>query len=217
MSPRESGVRKRARAGAIYEILRESYPDAHCALDYRNPYELAVATILSAQCTDERVNLVTPALFRRYPTPQHLAGADQEEVETLIHSTGFFRNKARNLIGMAQSVVESHDGELPKTMEELVHLPGIGRKTANVILGNAYGLNEGVVVDTHVSRLTQRMGLTGRTDPVRIEKELTEIFPRESWTLLSHLLISHGRAICTARKPRCAECPLSHLCPSSSV
>lgn len=217
MSPRESGVRKRARAGAIYEILRESYPDAHCALDYRNPYELAVATILSAQCTDERVNLVTPALFRRYPTPQHLAGADQEEVETLIHSTGFFRNKARNLIGMAQSVVETHDGELPKTMEELVHLPGIGRKTANVILGNAYGLNEGVVVDTHVSRLTQRMGLTGRTDPVRIEKELTEIFPRESWTLLSHLLISHGRAICTARKPRCAECPLSHLCPSSSV
>lgn len=217
MSPRESGVRKRARAGAIYEILRESYPDAHCALDYRNPYELAVATILSAQCTDERVNLVTPALFRRYPTPQHLAGADQEEVETLIHSTGFFRNKARNLIGMAQSVVESHDGELPKTMEELVHLPGIGRKTANVILGNAYGLNEGVVVDTHVSRLTQRMGLTGRRDPVRIEKELTEIFPRESWTLLSHLLISHGRAICTARKPRCAECPLSHLCPTSSV
>lgn len=217
MTPRESKVRKQARALSIYETLRETYPDAHCALNYENPYELAVATILSAQCTDERVNLVTPALFRRYPGADLLADADPAEVETLIHSTGFFRNKAKNLIGMAQAVVERHGGELPRTMEELVRLPGIGRKTANVILGNAYGLNEGVVVDTHVSRLSGRMGLTSRSDPVRIERDLTALFPRDSWTLLSHLLISHGRAVCTARKPRCRECTLSELCPSSTV
>ena len=217
MTPRESRVRKRDRAEAIYAGLLNAYPDAHCALNYEDPYQLAVATILSAQCTDERVNLVTPALFRRYPGVEALSAADQEEVEGLIHSTGFFRNKAKNLIGMARAVMSDHGGELPRTMEELTRLPGIGRKTANVVLGNAFGMNEGVVVDTHVGRLAGRLGLTTQSDPVRIERELMELFPRESWTLLSHLLISHGRAICVARKPRCERCPLSQLCPSSNV
>jgi endonuclease-3 len=210
-------VRKSARAAALYEALLDAYPDAHCALNYADPYQLAVATILSAQCTDERVNLVTPALFRRFPTAQALAAAEPEEVESLIHSTGFFRNKARNLIGMAISVTERHGGELPRTMEELTRLPGIGRKTANVILGNAFGLNEGVVVDTHVSRLAGRMGFTSHSDPVRIERDLAELFPRESWTLFSHLMISHGRTVCTARRPHCEGCAVSPLCPSSTV
>lgn len=217
MTPRESKVRKRARAAAIYETLRDSYPDAQCALDHENPYQLAVATILSAQCTDERVNIVTPALFRRYPTPESLAAANQEEVETLIHSTGFFRNKAKNLIGMAQGVIERHGGKLPRTIDELTRLPGIGRKTANVVLGNAFGLDEGIVVDTHVSRLSGRLGFTAHADPVRIERDLIELFPRDRWTLLSHLLISHGRAICVARRPRCEICPVSTFCPSAKV
>jgi len=214
---RESSVRKRARTAAIYDKLLEAYPDAHCALDHEDAYQLAVATILSAQCTDERVNLVTPALFRRFPDPSSLAAAEQEEVEALIHSTKFFRNKAKNLIGMAEAVMDRHAGELPRTMEELTALPGIGRKTANVILGNAFGLNEGVVVDTHVSRLAGRMGLTSHTDPVRIERDLVHLFPRDRWTLLSHLLISHGRAVCAARKARCGECVVESLCPSSAV
>jgi endonuclease-3 len=214
---REAKVQKRSRAAAIYDGLVEAYPDAHCALNYEDPYQLAVATILSAQCTDERVNRVTPALFRRYPSANALAAAYQEEVETLIYSTGFFRSKAKNLIGMAMSVVERNGGELPRTMGELTQLPGIGRKTANVILGNAYGLDEGVVVDTHVSRLAGRLGLTVHSDPVRIERDLVELFPRERWTLLSHLLISHGRAVCTARSPKCETCTLSSLCPSSTV
>jgi len=217
MIPRESKARRRARAAAIYDGLVESYPDAHCALHFEDPYQLAVATVLSAQCTDARVNQVTPALFRRYPSAIALSVANQEEVETLIHSTGFFRSKAKNLIGMAVAVMERHRGELPRTMEELTQLPGIGRKTANVILGNAYGLNEGVVVDTHVSRLAGRLGLTIHSDAVRIERDLIELFPRESWTLLSHLLISHGRAVCRARRPWCERCPLSLLCPSSTV
>ncbi len=214
---RESKKKRRERAGEIYDLLEEEYPDAHCALDHRSPYELAAATILSAQCTDERVNMVTPTLFRAYPTAEELAGARQEDVEEIIRSTGFFRNKAKSLIGMANAVVDRHGGELPRSMDELVKLPGIGRKTANVILGNAFGIDEGVVVDTHVKRLSTRMALTREKDPVKIERDLMETFPRERWTLLSHLLIFHGRQVCDARKPRCEACAVSHLCPSSRV
>ncbi len=214
---RESLTRKRERAAEIFDRLHEEYPDAHCALDHRNPYELTVATILSAQCTDARVNKVTPALFDRYPDPESLAGARQEDVEELVHSTGFFRNKAKNLIGMADAVVDEHGGEIPRTMEELSALPGVGRKTANVVLGNAFGIDEGVVVDTHVKRLAKRMGLTRETSPVKVERDLVKIFPRERWTLLSHLLIFHGREVCDARNPRCERCVVSDLCPSSRV
>ena len=214
---RESVKARKERAARIYDLLVECYPSAHCALHHRDPYELAVATILSAQCTDVRVNMVTPALFERYPEAEDLAGARQSDVEELIHSTGFFRNKARNLIGMATVVADRHGNELPRTMKELVALPGIGRKTANVILGNAFGINEGVVVDTHIKRLAGRMSFTRFPDPIRIERDLMKLFPRESWTLLAHLLIFHGRQVCAARKPRCEECALSRLCPSSSV
>ncbi len=214
---RESLTRKRERAAEIFDRLHEEYPDAHCALDHRNPYELTVATILSAQCTDARVNKVTPALFDRYPDPESLAGARQEDVEELVHSTGFFRNKAKNLIGMADAVVDEHGGEIPRTMKELSALPGVGRKTANVVLGNAFGIDEGVVVDTHVKRLAKRMGLTRETSPVKVERDLVKIFPRERWTLLSHLLIFHGREVCDARNPRCERCVVSDLCPSSRV
>ncbi|TVP54775.1 MAG: endonuclease III [Gemmatimonadales bacterium] len=214
---RESLTRKRERAAEIFDRLHAEYPDAHCALDHRNPYELTVATILSAQCTDMRVNKVTPALFDRYPDPESLAGARQQDVEALVHSTGFFRNKAKNLIGMADAVVDEHGGEIPRTMKDLSALPGVGRKTANVVLGNAFGIDEGVVVDTHVKRLAKRMGLTGETSPVKVERDLVKIFPRERWTLLSHLFIFHGREVCDARNPRCERCVVSDLCPSSRV
>ncbi len=214
---RESKKRKRERASEIFDLLHEEYPDARCALDHENPYELAVATILSAQCTDERVNMVTPALFERFPDTNSLSEARQEEVEELIRSTGFFRNKARSLIGMAIAVVERHAGRIPATMSELVKLPGVGRKTANVILGNAFGVAEGVVVDTHVGRLSRRLGLTRETNAEKVEAELMGLFPQDRWTLLSHLLIFHGRAVCNARKPRCEACAVSHLCPSSRV
>jgi endonuclease-3 len=208
---------RRERANEIYRLLEGEYPDAHCALDHRDAYQLTAATILSAQCTDERVNMVTPELFRRYPDPEALAGARQEDVEEIIRSTGFFRNKARNLIAMADAVVDRHGGDIPQDMDALVKLPGVGRKTANVILGNAFGIDEGVVVDTHVKRLAGRMGLTRQTDPVKVERDLVKLFPRERWTMLSHLLIFHGRQVCSARKPRCAECAVAHLCPSSTV
>jgi endonuclease III len=215
--PRESLKARRERADAIWELLEEEYPDAHCALDHRNAYELTVATILSAQCTDERVNMVTPELFSRWPGPEDLARARREELEEVIHSTGFFRNKTKNLIGMAEAVVERHGGEIPRTMKELHALPGVGRKTANVILGNAFGIDEGVVVDTHVKRLAGRMKLTRHSDPVKVERDLMKLFDRERWTMLSHLLIFHGRQVCAARKPRCEACVVSHLCPSSRV
>ncbi len=215
--PRESKKALKERADAVYRILEEEYPDAHCALDHRNPYELTVATILSAQCTDERVNMVTPELFRRFPAPEDLAGARQEEVEEIVHSTGFFRNKARNLIGMAEAVVERHEGHIPRTLKDLVKLPGIGRKTANVVLGNAFDIDEGVVVDTHVKRISKRLGFTRETSPVKVERDLMKLFPRERWTMLAHLMIFHGRAICDARKPLCGECPVAHLCPSARV
>jgi len=215
--PRESRTARRERGGRIYEALAEEYPQAETALDHTSPFELAVATILSAQCTDERVNMVTPGLFRRFPDAQALAAAPLQELEAIIHSTGFFRSKAKNLVGMAAAVVERHGGELPRTLAELTRLPGIGRKTGNVILGNAFGIDEGVVVDTHVKRLAGRMGLTRESAPEKVERDLMEIFPRERWTLLSHLLIFHGRAVCPARKPRCRECVVAHLCPSSTA
>ncbi|HEX8725200.1 MAG TPA: endonuclease III [Gemmatimonadaceae bacterium] len=205
------------QAREVLARLLAAYPDAHCALDFKNPYQLLVATILSAQCTDKRVNLVTPALFRKYPTPRALARARREDVESLIKSTGFFRNKAKSLLGMAGAVVDEHRGSIPETMEALTHLPGVGRKTANVVLGNAFARNEGIVVDTHVTRLADRLGLSRAATAEKIEQELMPLFPRERWAILSHLLIEHGRRVCIARKPKCAECVLSDICPSSSV
>ncbi len=205
------------RAPQILARLRATYPDARCALDHRNAVELLCATILSAQCTDARVNLVTPTLFAAYPTPEALAAARPADVEAIIKSTGFFRNKTRSLIGMAQALVAEHGGQVPRSMEELRVLPGVGRKTANVILGNAYGINEGITVDTHVARLSRLLGLTRESDPAKIEQDLIPLFPQADWGLLSHLLIFHGRQVCIARRPRCGECVLSDLCPSSLV
>lgn len=211
------GPALRAHASALYAELAALYPTAHCELDFRNSYELTVATILSAQCTDKRVNMVTPALFAAYPDATALADAPLEHVEELVKTTGFFRAKAKNLVGMAQAVVARHGGEIPATMDELVVLPGVGRKTANVVLGNAFGINVGVVVDTHVGRLSNRLGLTKATDPVRIEQALMPLFPSAEWTMLSHLLIWHGRQVCDARSPKCGACTLRPRCPSAPL
>jgi endonuclease III len=205
------------RAPLIFKRLTREYPDAHCELDHTNAYQLLVATILSAQCTDKRVNLVTPALFERYPDAEALAMADPREVEELVKPTGFFRNKTRSLLGMAGGLLDRFGGAVPDRMEELVTLPGVGRKTANVILGTAFNKPAGVVVDTHVGRLSRRLGLTRLSDPVKVERVLMKLFPQKNWTLLSHLLIFHGRRVCLARRPRCAECVLNDLCPSSEV
>ena len=205
------------RAPEIYRLLHAAYPDASCALDHRNPYELLVATILSAQCTDKRVNMVTPELFAKYPDARAMSEANPEELEEIIRTTGFFRNKTKSLLGMSRAVSDAHGGKVPSTMDELLTLPGVGRKTANVVLGNAFDRNVGVVVDTHVSRLSRRLGLTSHDDPVRIEQDLMKLFPRTQWTMLAHLLISHGREICDARRPRCESCVVNHLCPSSRV
>jgi endonuclease-3 len=210
-TPRRHEARQE-QARAIALALAQEYPIAECALHHENPFQLLAATILSAQCTDERVNLVTPGLFRRFPTPQALAAASQPEVETLIQSTGFFRAKAKNLRGMAQALIEHHGGELPRTVDELTQLPGVGRKTANVLLGTAFGLATGVVVDTHVRRITRLLGLTREQDPVKIERDLVALLPPEDWIQFSHRLIHHGRRICIARRPRCGECPLLALC-----
>jgi endonuclease III len=204
-------------AREIYDRLATHYPDAHCALDFKSPFQLLVATILSAQCTDKRVNMVTPALFKRYRTPAALAAADPEELEELIKSTGFYRNKTKSLIGMSTAVAEQHGGRIPDELDALVKLPGVGRKTANVVLGNAYDKNEGVVVDTHVARVAGRLGLTKETDPIKIEQDLIRLFPRDRWTMLAHLLIEHGRTICVARRPKCEICFLNDICPSSLV
>jgi len=214
---KKRGAELQAHALEILARLKKEYPDAHCELDFETPLQLLVATILSAQCTDKRVNIVTPDLFRAYPRAEDLASARTEELEDIIRSTGFFRNKTKSLLGMSAAVVERHAGEVPRTMEELVKLPGVGRKTANVVLGNAFATNEGVVVDTHVGRLAIRLGLTNETDPVKVEQTLMKLFPREDWALLSHLLIFHGRRVCIARAPRCGECVLSDICPSSRV
>ncbi len=205
------------RAPEVFRRLSAEYPDAGCALDHHSAYQLLVATILSAQCTDKRVNMVTPALFAKYPGVQALAAAHPTELQGLIRSTGFFRNKSKSLLGMAAAVIAQHAGVVPNTMEALVSLPGVGRKTANVVLGNAFGRNEGVVVDTHVARLSGRLGLTRATDPVKIEQDLMGIFPTERWTLLAHLLISHGRNVCDARRPQCDRCTLQAICPSSTM
>ena len=204
-------------AGAIYDRLAAHYPNAHCALDFKTPFQLLVATILSAQCTDKRVNMVTPALFKRYRTPAALAAANPDELEELIKSTGFFRSKTKSLIGMSTAVAEQHGGRVPNDLDSLVKLPGVGRKTANVVLGNAYDKNEGVVVDTHVGRLSARLGLTKETDPIKVEQDLMRLFPRDRWTMLAHLLIEHGRTICEARRPKCEVCFLNDLCPSSTA
>ena len=201
----------------MLRLLKRAYPDARCALDSATAFELLAATILSAQCTDVRVNLVTPVLFQRYPTPSALAAAHQADVEEIVRSTGFFRNKAKNLIAMAQALVAEHGGEVPNTMAALHALPGVGRKTANVVLGNWFGLNEGVTVDTHVTRIARLLKLTRHTDAVKIERDLMALVPQEDWTLVSHLLITHGRAVCIANRPRCGACVLGPLCPSSLV
>ena len=210
-------TRPPAPAKDVVTLLTRVYPDAHCELDFRSPYELLVATILSAQCTDARVNQVTPALFARFPSARELADANPAELEDMIRSTGFFRNKTRNLLGMAKALVERHGGEVPSTMEELRVLPGVGRKTANVVLGNAFGINEGVTVDTHVARLSHLLGLTRETDPVKIEQDLMGQVPRKGWAMFSHLLIWHGRRICIARRPKCGECILNQICPSAQL
>jgi len=205
------------RAAEIYTRLLEHYPDAHCALDFKTPFQLLVATILSAQCTDKRVNMVTPALFKRFRTPAAMSEANPEELEEMIKSTGFFRNKTKSLLAMSRTVAEQHGGRVPDTMDDLVKLPGVGRKTANVVLGNAYDKNEGVVVDTHVGRVSGRLGLTKESDPVKVEQDLAKLFPSEQWTMLAHLLIAHGRQICEARRPKCEICFLNDICPSSRV
>ena len=207
----------RRRTARIFDILKRTYPDAHCALHFSTPLELLIATILSAQCTDERVNQVTPALFARCPNATTLASISQAELEKMIHSTGFYRAKARSLRSCAASLVTDHQGEVPRTMEALHRLAGVGRKTANVVLGNAFGLAEGVVVDTHVGRLSRRMGLTRQQDPVKVESALVRLIPKKDWTLASHLLISHGRKRCNARKPDCAHCEIRNLCPARGV
>ncbi|WP_304046330.1 endonuclease III [Jatrophihabitans endophyticus] len=201
------------RARRIDRELAQVYPDAHCELDFTTPLELSVATILSAQCTDKRVNEVTPALFRRYPDAAAYAGADRDELETMVKSTGFFRNKTTSLIKLGQALVENFDGEVPHTLKELVTLPGFGRKTANVVLGNAFGV-PGLTVDTHFGRLVRRWGYTSETDPVKVEFAIAELIPKKDWTMFSHRTIWHGRRMCHSRKPACGVCPVARLCPS---
>ena len=205
----------RARTAAITAALKRAIPDARCALDHRNAYQLLVATILSAQCTDQRVNLVTPALFRAFPTARDLARAAPARLEGLIRSTGFFRSKTRSLLGCARTLVDRHGGRVPFNMEDLVALPGVGRKTANVVLGTAFGITAGLVVDTHVIRIANRLGLTKAADPVKIEQDLMALVPKRDWIVFAHLLTHHGRRPCFARNPACAACPVRTLCPSA--
>jgi len=203
------------RIRPIIRKLKKQYPEAATALEHEDPLELLVATILSAQCTDARVNLVTKDLFRKYRSADDYANAEPRVFEQEIRSTGFFRNKTRSIIGMAQALVERHGGTVPSSMKELTALPGVGRKTANVVLGNAFGVDEGIVVDTHVKRLANRLKLTSKTDPVKIEQDLVRIVPKKDWTVFSHLLIHHGRQICSARTPKCEICPVNDLCPAA--
>lgn len=211
-SLKESISDKKNRAKKVLTLLKKYYPDAHCALDHRNAFELLVATILSAQCTDQRVNLVTPALFKRFPTPKSYINADVEEIEALVRSTGFYKNKAKNIKACAEQLVKLHKGKVPNTMEELHALPGVGRKTANVVLGNIFGI-PGMVVDTHVTRLSNRLGFVKGTDAVKLEMVLQKLIPEKDWTMYSHYLITHGRSICKARKPDCKNCFLNLHCP----
>ena len=208
-------MKREERAAAIVKALSRVYPDAHCELDFADPLQLLISTILSAQCTDKRVNMVTPELFKRYRTAADLAAASQEDIEKVIQSTGFYRSKAKAIRATCADIVAKHGGKVPQTMEELTTLRGVGRKTANVVLGNAFGKNEGVVVDTHVSRLAQRLGLTKQTTPEKIEEDLIKLIPRARWTDFSHWLIWHGRRRCYARKPDCPGCELRAICPSA--
>lgn len=208
---------KKKRTNEIIKRLKKAYPDAHCALNHTNAFELLVATILSAQCTDERVNIVTATLFRKYRTPHDYLNVSQEELANDIKSINFFNNKTKSIQGTAQKLVENFGGEVPNTMDELLTLNGVARKTANVVLGNAFGIASGVVVDTHVSRLSQRLGLTEETTPEKIEKDLSELIPKKDWVMFPHWLISHGRTVCNARKPKCKECVLSDICPSFEI
>ena len=211
--------RKAPQAGAseVLDRLLAAYPDAACTLEHASPLELLVSTILSAQCTDARVNLVAPALFARFPDARAFAAAPKGSVETLIRTTGFFNAKAKSIRGAAKAIVEKHGGEVPRTMAELKALPGVGRKTANVVLGSAFGAPDGVVVDTHVGRLSRRLGWSRHADPEKVERDLNELIPHERWVFVSHALIRHGRSVCTARKPRCPECTLADLCPKRGV
>ena len=205
------------RVRDIIRLLRKHYPESRTALEFHNPFEILVATILAAQCTDERVNKVTPGLFRKYPAPAHFARADRGELEGMIRSTGFFRNKAKNIIGAARVIVEEFGGVVPETMDELVTLPGVARKTANIVLSAGFGKAEGIAVDTHARRLSQRLGLSRQSDPDKIERDLLAIIPKKDWLDFNSLLVDHGRAVCQARKPRCPECFLRRLCPSAGV
>jgi len=216
-SGHETEAERRARVRKIIARLEKAYPEATCALRHKSALELLVATILSAQSTDARVNMVTPALFAKYKTAQDFASADPRVLEQEIHSTGFFRNKTKSIIGMAQALIERHGGTVPDTMEQLVQLSGVGRKTANVVLGTWFGKNEGIVVDTHVQRLATLLGLTKQRDPVKIERDLMTLVPRDKWTWFSHTLILHGRRVCIARRPKCDVCVINQLCPSSRV
>ncbi len=215
--PRESLEGKQSRVAQIIDRLKKQYPDAKCSLNFGTVHELMVATILSAQCTDERVNKVTPALFSRYKSVAEFAKARTSELEQLIYTTGFYANKAKSIITSANQLLLQHKGEVPQTLEELTKLAGVGRKTASVILGVGFGISEGIVVDTHVGRISRLLGLTAKNDPIKIERELMKIVPRENWIEFSHLMIYHGRAVCIARRPDCAACPLASLCPSSTV
>jgi endonuclease-3 len=205
------------RTAEIIKRLKKAYPTAHCALNHSNAFELLIATILSAQCTDERVNIVTADLFRKYRSPNDFVNADLSELEKDIHSTGFFRNKAKSIQGASRRIIDEFGGKVPETMDDLLSLPGVARKTANVVLGNAFGIASGVVVDTHVGRLSQRLGLTKNENPAKIEKDLMELVPKKHWIMFPHWLIFHGRRVCQARKPRCRECVLANICPSYEV
>ncbi len=217
MATNRKSTAKQVSIDNTIALLKHYYPDAHCALNYRNPFELLVATILSAQCTDDRVNLTTPALFKKYPTAKKMALASLEDLETLIKSCGFYKNKAKNLKSCAQSLVSLYQGDVPQDLESLVQLAGVGRKTANVVLGNAFGIPSGIVVDTHVTRLANRFGWVRGDNAVQIEKQLVKYVPEEDWIMLSHYLIAHGRAVCKARKPDCAHCFLEETCPRKGV
>lgn len=214
---RESAAARALRAEAIARTLAATYPHAACSLDFTSPFQLLVATILSAQCTDKRVNMVTPGLFARWPDAAALAAAEPRDLEAVIRSTGFFRAKAKSILGCCRRLVERHGGEVPRTLDDLVKLPGVGRKTANVVMGSAFGEATGVVVDTHVGRISRRLGLTRHADAVRAERDLVRCLPREHWIVFSHRLIEHGRTVCTARAPRCERCPLASLCPQVGV
>ena len=214
-APARQKVSESERLTRILDGLDDLYPDAHCELNFATPFQLLVATILSAQCTDKRVNLVTPTLFARFPDAAAMSQAGPAELQAIIKSTGFYRNKAKSILGAAQVLMEDFDGEVPRTMDELLTLPGVARKTANVVLGSAFGLNEGVVVDTHIARLSQRLKLTRHTEPVKIEKDLCGKLPRDKWTQVGHQLIWHGRRVCFARKPDCGACTLQPYCPSA--